>query len=102
VTCFLLKALISAALVAAVSEVARRHPGFGGLIASLPLISILGLIWLWRETPDPARAMARHVLVRAAVAADVPRHPRNDAQRTGLLALYAFMLWAAPKAGVRL
>ena len=54
-----IKALLSGAIVAAVSEVARRYPGFGGLIASLPLISVLGMIWLWRDTTDPVR-MADH------------------------------------------
>ena len=50
---------LAGAIVAAVSEVARRYPGFGGLIASLPLISVLGMIWLWRDTTDPVR-MADH------------------------------------------
>ena len=51
----LLKAAISGVLVALASEVARRHAGFGALIASLPLISVLGMIWLWRDTGDSAR-----------------------------------------------
>ncbi len=51
-----IKALVSGALIAAASEVARRNPGWGGLIASLPLVSMLALVWLWRETHDPARA----------------------------------------------
>ena len=46
-------------LVAAISEVAKRYPGFGGLIASLPLVSVLGMIWLWRDKPDVAN-MAAH------------------------------------------
>lgn len=51
----LVKALISGVLVAVVSEVARRSPGIGGLIASLPLISVLAVIWLWRDTSDVER-----------------------------------------------
>jgi F0F1-type ATP synthase assembly protein I len=51
-----IKALISGAIIAAASEVARRNPGWGGLIASLPLVSMLALVWLWRDTHDPARA----------------------------------------------
>jgi glycopeptide antibiotics resistance protein len=51
----ILKAALSGVIVAIVSEVARRRPGFGALIASLPLISILGMIWLWRDTRDPVR-----------------------------------------------
>jgi hypothetical protein len=54
-----LKALISGVIVAAVSEIAKRYPGLGGLVASLPLVSVLGMMWLWRDTHDPDR-MAAH------------------------------------------
>ncbi|KXV61763.1 hypothetical protein AD948_00525 [Acetobacter senegalensis] len=57
---FWLKAFLSGLIIAAVSSLARRYPGFGALVASLPLISILGMIWLWQETKDPAR-MEAHV-----------------------------------------
>ncbi|MFZ5619307.1 MAG: DUF3147 family protein [Pseudomonadota bacterium] len=50
-----LKAVISAILIVAVSEVAKRSPAFGALIASLPLVSVLGMVWLWRDTSDPVR-----------------------------------------------
>ena len=55
----LLKAALSGIIIAIVSEVARRAPGLGALIASLPLISVSGMIWLWRDTEDSAR-MAEH------------------------------------------
>jgi hypothetical protein len=51
----LVKAAISGVLVAIISEVARRSPGFGALIASIPLVSVLGMMWLWRDTHDPQR-----------------------------------------------
>jgi len=51
----LVKALISALIVAAASEVARRWPGVGGLIVSLPLVSLLAFLWLWRDTGDVER-----------------------------------------------
>lgn len=54
----LLKALLSGVIVALVSEVAKRNPGAGGLIASLPLVSVLGMIWLWKDTGDAARLAA--------------------------------------------
>ena len=44
-----LKALISGILIAAASTIAKRYPGFGALIVSLPLVSVLGMIWLWSE-----------------------------------------------------
>ena len=55
-----IKAAISGVIVAIVSEVAKRYPGFGALIASLPLVSVLGMLWLWRDKPDTAN-MAAHV-----------------------------------------
>lgn len=54
------KAAISGVIVAAVSEIARRSPAGGALLASLPLVSVLGMIWLWRDTHDVDR-MAAHV-----------------------------------------
>ncbi|GEO02036.1 hypothetical protein NSE01_38680 [Novosphingobium sediminis] len=58
-TYLLLKAAISGLIIALVSEIARRSPGIGALVASLPLISVLGMIWLWRDTQDSVR-MAAH------------------------------------------
>lgn len=55
---FVVKSLLSGLIVAAVSKVARRSPGFGALVASLPLVSILGMMWLWHDTGDPNRLAA--------------------------------------------
>ena len=52
------KAAISGILIALASEVARRSPGWGALIVSLPLVSLLSFIWLWRDTRDPERIAA--------------------------------------------
>ena len=53
-----LKALLSGIIVMMVSEIAKRSPSFGALVASLPLISVLGMIWLWRDTGDTERLAA--------------------------------------------
>lgn len=55
---FLIKAGISGVLVALVSEVARRYPGWGGLVASLPIVSLLALLWTWRDSGDAAKVAA--------------------------------------------
>jgi len=55
----IVKALLSGVIVMAVSEVARRSPAFGALIVSLPLVSLLAIVWLWRDTGDTAR-IANH------------------------------------------
>lgn len=41
-----IKILSSAAIIGLVTELARRFPTYGGIIAALPLISLLSLIWL--------------------------------------------------------
>jgi hypothetical protein len=51
----LLKILISALLIFAISELSKRSSFAGALLASLPLVSIMAMIWLWRDTHDAAR-----------------------------------------------
>ena len=53
-----IKAALSGVIIAVVSEVARRSPSLGALIVSLPLVSILGILWLWRDTGDAERIAA--------------------------------------------
>ena len=53
------KALLSGALIAAISEVGKRLPALAALVASLPLVSVLGMILRWRARPD-AENMAIH------------------------------------------
>ncbi len=54
-----LKSLLSGVIIMAVSEIAKRSPAFGALIASLPLVSLLAIVWLWRDTGDVTR-IANH------------------------------------------
>lgn len=51
-----IRAAVSGVLIASAAEVARRWPGVGGLVASLPLTALIALAWLWRDTQDPVRA----------------------------------------------
>ena len=53
------KALVSGLLIAAIAEIGRRLPTLGALIASLPLVSVLGMILIWWARPDPEN-MAIH------------------------------------------
>ena len=53
-----IKALLSGVIIAAASEIAKRNPAIGAVILSLPLISILAFIWLWRDTSDMERIAA--------------------------------------------
>ncbi len=57
---FITRALLSGVIVAAIALIAKKSPAAGALVASLPLVSILGMLWLWRDTQD-AMLMANHV-----------------------------------------
>jgi len=47
---YLVKLLISAATIAIVSELGKRVSWLAALVASLPLTSLLALVWLYFET----------------------------------------------------
>jgi hypothetical protein len=49
---FFLKVFVSAILIAAISELAKKSVGLAALIASLPVVSILAIIWIWLDTHD--------------------------------------------------
>ncbi len=53
------KFFLTAIVVVVVSEIAKRSDKFGGLIAALPLITVLTLIWLNVEN-QPAEKIANH------------------------------------------
>ncbi|MGH8457565.1 MAG: DUF3147 family protein [Stenotrophobium sp.] len=52
---YLTKLLIAAAIIVAVTEVAKVNATLGGLIKSLPLVSLVALIWVYAETRDTAK-----------------------------------------------
>src|SRR6059058_3472541 len=111
-----IKAALSGAIVAAVSEIARRYPGWGGLVASLPLTSLLAMLWLWRDTGNSGNVAALagstfwFILPSLPLFVALPWLLRSGIgfwasmalAVAGTLALYALMFWAAPKLGLKL
>ena len=53
------KYILTAAVVVAVSEAAKRSDKFGGFMAALPLITLLALVWLYVEK-QPMEKIANH------------------------------------------
>lgn len=111
-----LKALISGLLIAAASTLAKRYPGFGALVASLPLVSVLGMIWLWNDKPDTAN-MAAHVqatfwyvlpslpmflVTPALLRAGLGFWPALGLGCALTIGLYAVMVALAPRFGIAL
>ncbi len=55
----ILKYLITATLVVGISEIASRYERIGGLLAALPLVTCLTLVWLYVEK-QPQDKIAAH------------------------------------------
>ena len=112
----LIKAAISGMIVAVVSETARRSPGLGALIVSLPLVSILGMIWLWHDTANPERLAAHAGATFWYVLPSLPMFlvlpvllrrglgfwPALGAGCALTVVLYAAMVAIGPKLGLKL
>ncbi|WP_294196995.1 DUF3147 family protein [uncultured Sphingomonas sp.] len=113
---FVLKAVISGLLIAVASTLARRYPGLGALVASLPLVSVLGMIWLWHDRPDAAN-MAAHagatfwyvlpslpmfLLIPALLRHGIGFWPALGAGCGVTMVLYALVTWLGPRFGLPL
>lgn len=115
-TYLFIKAILSGAIVAVVSEAARRNPGFGALIASLPMISLLGMIWLWRDTHDTERLAAHaeatfwyvipslpmFLILPALIRKGVAFVPALAIGCATTVALYFVMVAVGPKFGLKI
>ncbi|MEO7654809.1 MAG: DUF3147 family protein [Sphingomicrobium sp.] len=112
----LAKAALSGAIVAAVAEIARRFPGWGGLVASLPLVSLLAMTWLYVDTRDTAKvadlasstfwfflpSIPMFLIIPALLRLGWSWAATMAIAIAVTLALYALMFWAAPRLGIRL
>ena len=49
---YIIKIFISAFIILIVSEISKTNTFFGSLLASIPTVSILAIIWLFYETGD--------------------------------------------------
>lgn len=110
------KAAISGLLVMAIAEGGKRSPALGGLLASLPLLSILAAVWLWRDTGDGMRVSAQMEATFWYVLPSLPmflifpwlfRHGMGfwPALAIGIittLVLYGAMIWLGNRFGLRL
>lgn len=115
-TYLIVKALLSGMIVAAASEIARRWPGAGALIVSLPLVSLLAMIWLWRDTGDSMRiaelsestfwyflpTMPMFLVLPALLRAGFGFWLAMLLACALTLTLYLAMIWIGPRFGLRL
>lgn len=113
---FFAKAAFAGLMVALIATVARRYPGWGGLLASLPLVSVLAMILLYGETRDP-EAVARlslaafwfflpsvpmFLIIPGLLRAGVGFLPTMFVACATTILLYVGMNWLAPRVGIAL
>jgi len=112
----ILKAVISGLLIAVSSEVARRWPTVGGLIVSLPLVSLLAFLWVWRDTGDTAKvaelststfwffwpSIPLFLIFPALLRSGLGFWPAFAISVATTAGLYLAFFWAAPRIGLKL
>ena len=112
---YLIKVLLTSLLVVAIAEIAKRSTLMGAVLASLPLTSILAIIWLYTDTSDVARvadlarsifwlvlpSLALFLVLPAALKAGWGFWPSLAAGCAASAAGYGATLWALRAAGVR-
>ena len=112
----ILKFAISAAVLVAVSEISKRSSFVGGLLASLPLTSLLAFLWLWRDTHDSAKisalstsifwlvlpSLSLFIALLLFLKKDVAFPPALGASVIVMLACYGGMMLVLWKLGIKL
>lgn len=115
-TYFIVKCLLSGIIIGVVSEVARRSPALGALIVSLPLVSLLGIMWLWRDTNDVGRiadhaqstfwyvlpSLPMFLVLPAMLRAGVGFWSSIGASCALTIVLYTFTAWSLARFGISL
>jgi hypothetical protein len=110
-----LKIGMSAALIAAVALAAKRSTWFGALVASLPLTSLLAMIWLYTDTKDTERvaalsmgifwlvipSLALFVVLALLLRKGIGFYPSLLAACITTVAAYGAMSWLLARFGIR-
>lgn len=49
---YLIKLIISSSVIVIVSEISKKSSFFGAVLASIPIVTVLSMIWLYIDTED--------------------------------------------------
>lgn len=60
---YLIKLGITTILIVAISEIAKRSTFIGAILASVPLVSVLAIIWLYIDTKDATKISSLSISV---------------------------------------
>ena len=112
----LVKVLVTAVVVVAISELAKRSSLWGALLASLPLTSVLAFVWLYLDTRDSTRvadlaqgifwlvlpSLLLFLILPWLLRAGWTFWPSLVVASAATAASYGTLIWALTRAGVRL
>jgi hypothetical protein len=115
-TQYILKVFISALLIVVVSEISKHSSFLGGLLASLPLVSLFAFVWLWHDTRDsaniaaPSTSIFRLVLPSLVLFLVLPLllkrgfgfYPALGLAVTAMFVSYGVMLFTLGELGIKL
>ena len=113
---YIIKVLITAIVVVAVSELGKRSSFWAAVLASLPLTSLLAFVWLYRGTGNVEAIASLSQGIFWLVLASLPLFlilpallksgagfwPSLAASCAVTVAVYLVMVWVLGRLGVRL
>ncbi len=113
---YAVKVALTAVVVVAVAELAKRSSFWSALLASLPLVSLLAFVWLYLDTGDHERIAALSQGIFWLVLASLPLFlvlpallrggwpfwPSLGASCAVTVGAYFGLIWALARLGVRL
>ena len=114
-TQYIIKTLISAVIIVAVAEISKRSSLIGALLASLPIVSLLAMLWLYLDTKDAAKvaslatgifwlvlpSLSLFITLPMLLRAKVNFYLSLGASVVVMLACYGTMLFILKKFGVK-
>ena len=111
---YVLKFTISALLIVFISEISKRYSLTAGILASLPLVSVLAMIWLYIDTSSIEKvsqlstsifwmvlpSLSLFIVLPLLLKSKVPFYPALTISALVMILLYYLMIGILKKLGM--
>ena len=111
---YVLKFTISALLIVFISEISKRYSLTAGILASLPLVSVLAMIWLYIDTSSIEKvsqlstsifwmvlpSLSLFIVLPLLLKSKVPFYPALTVSALVMILLYYLMIVILKKLGM--
>jgi len=113
---YITKILVSAVLIVLISEISKRSSLLGAILASIPLLSVIAIFWLYFETKDAEKiatlskdifwlvlpSLSLFIVLPILLRAKVNFYVSMLVSCSVMVVLYFIMLWLLRKFGVNI